>query len=151
LTGQIPDLQMSAAANKTAHAGVVPFLRLHKLHMLFLSAIVVAPCIWHRRIEAGDLASHAFNAWLAQLIAKGQAPGLYIVGQWHNILFDVMLLRTANLVGIAAAEKIVVSLCVLIFFWESSRSFERLRNGRRGLSPRASPCWPTGIPSAWVS
>jgi len=117
LTGQIPDFRMSAAANETTPAGVMPFLRLRKLHALFLSAIVVVPCIWHRRIEAGDLASHAYNAWLAQLIEKGQAPGLYIVGQWHNILFDVMLLRMANLVGIAAAEKVVVSICVLIFFW----------------------------------
>ena len=61
--------------------------------------------------------SHVYNAWLAQLIAKGQAPGLYIATQWHNVLFDVALLRVANLVGIGAAQKIVVSICVLVFFW----------------------------------
>src|SRR5204863_7754169 len=78
---------------------------------------MVVPCWWHRRIEAGDLASHVYNAWLAQLIEKGQAPGLYIARQWNNILFDVTLLRVANLFGLAVAEKIVVSACVLIFFW----------------------------------
>src|SRR5258708_1276840 len=82
-----------------------------------ISVLIVVPCVWHRRIEAGDLASHVYNAWLAQLIAKGEAPGLYVAKQWNNILFDVTLLRTVNLVGLAAAQKIVVSMCVLIFFW----------------------------------
>src|SRR6266851_3249551 len=82
-----------------------------------ISGLILVPCWWHRRIEAGDLASHVYNAWLAQLIEKGQAPGLYIAKQWNNVLFDVALLRVADLVGLAAAQKIVVSGCVLIFFW----------------------------------
>ncbi len=94
-----------------------PFVRATKWRILFISAAMIVPCLWHRRIEAGDLASHVYNAWLAQLIEKGQAPGLYIVHQWNNVLFDWLLLHAANLVGFAAAEKIVVSLCVLIFFW----------------------------------
>jgi hypothetical protein len=81
------------------------------------SVLAVVPCLWHRRIEAGDLGSHVYNAWLAQLIAHGQAPGLYLARQWTNVLFDVSFLRVANLFGFAAAEKIVVCLCVLIFFW----------------------------------
>jgi hypothetical protein len=85
--------------------------------ILVISLAMVVPCLWHRRIEAGDLGSHVYNVWLAQLIEKGQAPGLYIVRQWNNVLFDWLLLHTANIVGFAAAEKIVVSLCVLIFFW----------------------------------
>ena len=63
------------------------------------------------------MGSHLYNAWLAQLISKGQAPGLYIVRQWDNVLVDWMLFHSANLLGFAAAEKIVVSLCVLVFFW----------------------------------
>ena len=73
--------------------------------------------------------SHVYNAWLAQLIAKGQAPGLYIATQWHNVLFDVMLLRVANLVGIGAAQKIVVSLCVLIFFWGAFAFIRTISDG----------------------
>jgi hypothetical protein len=84
---------------------------------LGLSVVVIVPCLWHRHIEAGDLGSHVYNAWLAQLIGKGMAPGLYLARQWSNVLFDLALLHTANVVGFAAAEKIVVSLCVLIFFW----------------------------------
>lgn len=105
------------AANNAPATGVIRFLRQFKLRVLFLSFVVAVPCWWHRRIEAGDLGSHVYNAWLAQLIEKGQAPGLYIAKQWNNVLFDVTLLRVANLVGFAAAQKIVVSLCVLVFFW----------------------------------
>ncbi len=105
------------AASGIQSAGVTAFLRESRLRILFLSVVLVLPCWWHRRIEAGDLASHVYNAWLAQLIEKGQAPGLYIAKQWDNILFDVALVRVANVFGLAAAEKIVVSACVLVFFW----------------------------------
>ncbi len=81
------------------------------------SVLAVVPCLWHRHIEAGDLGSHVYNAWLSQLIAHGQAPGLYLARQWTNVLFDISLFRVANVFGFAAAEKIVVSGCVLIFFW----------------------------------
>jgi hypothetical protein len=93
------------------------FVREKKWAILAISIAMIVPCLWHPRIEAGDLASHVYNAWLAQLIEKGQAPGLYLVRQWDNVLFDWTLLHAANIVGFAAAEKIVVSLCVLIFFW----------------------------------
>jgi len=105
------------AENSTSLPNLVSFVRQCKLRVLFLSVVLVIPCLWHRRIESGDLASHAYNAWLAQLIEKGQAPGLYIAKQWKNVLFDVALLRVANLVGLTAAQKIVVSACELIFFW----------------------------------
>ncbi len=75
------------------------------------------PCFWHRRIEAGDLGSHTYNAWLAQLIARSQAPGLFIVRQWNNVLADVMLTGLGSIVGVQVAEKMVVSLSVLVFFW----------------------------------
>jgi hypothetical protein len=95
----------------------ISLLRKCLLRILMLSVVVVIPCFWHARIEAGDLASHVYNAWLAQLIPKGLAPGLSVATQWHNVLFDVALLWAAKLVGIAAAQKIVVSGCVLVFFW----------------------------------
>ena len=93
------------------------FARSNKWLLVAISVAIIVPCLWHQHIEAGDLGSHVYNAWLAQLIEKGQAPGLYFVWQWDNVLFDWMLLHAANLLGFAAAEKIVVSFCVLIFFW----------------------------------
>jgi hypothetical protein len=89
----------------------------HPLRFLLVSGILLIPCFWHRHIEASDLGSHTYNAWLAQLIAHGQAPGLWIARQWTNVLFDLMLSGLGSAFGLAAAEKISVSLCVLIFFW----------------------------------
>jgi hypothetical protein len=108
---------MDVREKRASLDGVMPFLRQHKWRALTLSVLITIPCFWHRHIEAGDLASHVYNAWLAQLIGKGQAPGLYIVHQWNNVLCDFSLLHLGNLLGLVAAEKIVVSACVLIFFW----------------------------------
>src|SRR5713226_9511272 len=82
-----------------------------------VSLLVVVPCLWHRRIEAGDLASHVYNVWLAELIEKGQAPGLYLSHQTNNILFDLGLFYSAKMIGLAAAQKVVISACELVFFW----------------------------------
>jgi hypothetical protein len=105
------------ATDNTRLADAMVFLRQFKLRILLLSALLASPCFWHRRVEAGDLASHVYNVWLAQLIEKGQAPGLYLSNQWSNVLFDVALSKVATLLGFAAAQRIVVSICVLIFFW----------------------------------
>jgi len=105
------------ATNRTRLAEVRGFLQRFWLRVLLLSAVLTVPCFWHRRIEAGDLASHVYNAWLAQLIEKGQAPGLYLVSRWDNVLFDFTLLHLGKLFGFSVAEKIAVYVCVLIFFW----------------------------------
>jgi len=93
------------------------FLRSFWRRITAISILLQIPCFWHPRIQAGDLASHVYNAWLAQLIEKGQAPGLYIVNRWNNVALDLALLKLGNTFGLAAAEKIAVSASVLIFFW----------------------------------
>jgi hypothetical protein len=93
------------------------FLRGGWLRVVAISLVLLTPCFWHPRIEAGDLPSHVYNAWLAQLIEKGQAPGLYLVNQWNNVALDRALLQLGNVFGLVAAEKIAASLSVLIFFW----------------------------------
>jgi hypothetical protein len=117
LTGKLREVQVRMTASEVRAAGVITFLRAFKLRILSLSVVLLIPCFWHQRIEAGDLPSHVYNAWLAQLIEKGQAPGLYLAKRWNNVLFDVTLLKVANHLGFSAAQKIVVSACVLIFFW----------------------------------
>jgi hypothetical protein len=92
-------------------------IRRQPLRALAASAIVLIPCFWHHRIQATDLGSHLYNAWLAQLIRQGAAPGLHIVPQSSNVLFDLILSGLFNTLGPVAAEHIAVSLTVLIFFW----------------------------------
>src|SRR5256885_561007 len=96
---------------------VLHLVRRHWLRVSSTSLLLLIPCFWHRRIAAGDLASHVYNAWLAQLIVRQQAPGLYLERRWNNVLVDLALLKIGNVFGLAAAEKIVISACVLIFFW----------------------------------
>jgi hypothetical protein len=113
------------------------FLREYWLRFTLISSALLIPCFWHHRIEAGDLASHVYNAWLAQMIEKGQAPGLYLARQWNNVLFDVLLLKFGNAFGLAAAQKIVVALCVMVFFWGA---FALLSGVTRRASWSVVPC-----------
>jgi hypothetical protein len=108
---------METAQQASCLVTVARFLREYWLRFALISSALLIPCFWHQRIEAGDLGSHVYNAWLAQLIEKGQAPGLYIARQWNNVLFDVLLLKFGNLLGLAAAQRIAVTLCVMLFFW----------------------------------
>jgi len=101
----------------SALAQTTAFVRVHWLKLLAISAAVLVPCFWHRRIEAGDLGSHLYNAWLAHLVGRGQAPGLVISPLWTNVLFDRLLSGLADIFSMFTAEKIAVSLAVLIFFW----------------------------------
>src|SRR5258708_37770302 len=95
------------------------FLRANGVAVVLVSTLLLTPCFWHSHIQAGDLGSHVYNAWLAQLIEHHQTSGLTVVRQWNNVLFDLLLLHAGNLFGFAAAEKIVASFAVLVFFWGS--------------------------------
>jgi hypothetical protein len=96
---------------------VMSFVARRWLRIAVISVVLLLPCFWHQHLEAGDLASHTYNAWLTQLIAQGNAPGLYLVQRWNNVLVDVALAKLGGAFGFGAAEKIVVPACVLIFFW----------------------------------
>src|ERR1700744_6145137 len=104
-------------ASDSAFAAAGRFLGRHWPRVFFLPAALLLPCFWHRHIQAGDLGSHLYNAWLAQLIEKGQAPGLYLARQFSNVLFDFLLLQLSSFFGFCIAEKVAVGFCVLIFFW----------------------------------
>jgi hypothetical protein len=85
--------------------------------VVVLSVVLLIPCFWQRRIQAGDLSSHIYNSWLAQQIDLGKAPGLTIVPTNTNMLFDLILSGLFRSLGAEAAQRVAVSLVVLIFFW----------------------------------
>jgi hypothetical protein len=95
----------------------VAFVRQHVWRRLLISATVLVPVFWHRNIAAGDLGSHLYNAWLAQLVKHGWAPGLWLAPRWNNALFDLLLAALGHFVSLHVAEKIAVSFAVLTFFW----------------------------------
>jgi len=93
------------------------FIGKNTVATLLLSVVVLIPCFWHTHIQAGDLGSHIYNAWLAQLAERHEISGIVVVRQWDNVLFDLMVLHVANQFGFVAAERLAVSIAVLIFFW----------------------------------
>jgi len=100
---ETPLLEADHTVSALAAAG--DFLRGFWPRLVAISAAVLAPCFWHPRIEAGDLPSHTYNAWLAHLISTGQIPGLVLARQWNNVLFDLMLSGLGNLLGLGAARR----------------------------------------------
>ena len=88
-----------------------------RFFFLSVSILFLIPCYWQPRIQAGDLSSHIYNAWLAQLIEDGRTPGLTIVHQTTNVFFDWMLSSLFRHFGPDAAQHISVSLAVLVFLW----------------------------------
>ncbi|OFX26091.1 MAG: hypothetical protein A2V77_18425 [Anaeromyxobacter sp. RBG_16_69_14] len=84
---------------------------------LLLSVGLIVPCFWRPIVSTADFQSHLYNAWLAQLIDSGRAPGLWIGAQWTNVATDLLLDFFVKRWGIAAAERAVASIAVLVFFW----------------------------------
>jgi hypothetical protein len=114
-----PEIEL--APQVAGAAGIFPafaaFVGIHVWRILGISALMLVPCFWHRTIVAGDLGSHVYNVWLAQLIRHGQAPGLWLASRWNNVLFDYILEFLGRFFSLPVAEKITVSLSVLVFFW----------------------------------
>jgi hypothetical protein len=85
--------------------------------ILLISALLLLPCFWQPLIQAGDLSSHVYNAWLAGEIEAGRTAGLAIVAPWTNVLFDKLLASLIAVSGVDSGQKLAMSLLVLNFFW----------------------------------
>ncbi len=84
---------------------------------ILVAGALVLPCVWQPHIEAGDLASHVYNAWLASLIAHGQIQGLRLAHPFTNVLGDWILSAGFRAFGAAWAARIVCVIAVEAFFW----------------------------------
>ncbi len=98
--------------------------------ILLFSVVLLIPCLWQSRIQSADLSSHVYNAWLASLIQRGAAPGLWISAQSNNVLFDLMLDWLFVHVGPDLAQRLAVSLSVLVFGWGAILFIFRLADQR---------------------
>ena len=123
-----PRVTHQAPAPQAEYPALAALKRSRWLYAL-VSLLLVAPCYWQSHIQAGDLSSHIYNAWLAQSIEGGRILGLRIAAQSTNVLFDLMLYGLLNVVGPDWAQRISVSLAVLIFIW-GAFAFARAVSGR---------------------
>ena len=103
---------------KAAPAAVTPGKPSRAKPWIFpaVSVALLIPCFWQSRIQAGDLSSHIYNTWLAQLIWQGRAPGLTVARQSTNVLFDLLLSALFPL-GAGVAQRVAVAFAVLVFVW----------------------------------
>ena len=119
----VSELASRAAESREASVSAVirstRWLRAHWLAFLLSSSALLLPCFWHRHIQACDLGSHLYTAWLTQVVSQGYVPGLHLERQYTNVLVDVILSRTFPYLGATGAERFTVALCVLIFFWSA--------------------------------
>lgn len=84
---------------------------------IFVSLGLLLPCFWESRVQASDVSSHLYNAWLVQEINAGKLPGLSTVWQPTNILFDYLLDFLAVRCGWLVADRLALAASVLVFFW----------------------------------
>jgi hypothetical protein len=92
--------------------------RLRSISLYLAIALLLAvPCVWQQHIQANDLSSHLYNAWLVQQVSAGELQGLYVVPQFTNVLFDRVLSALLKSGSEVWTERIAVLLAVQVFFW----------------------------------
>ncbi len=107
-----------AAAPVDSPRNSAPVARKRRAALYLACALLIAiPCVWQPHIQAGDLSSHLYNAWLANQVASGRLHGLYIVPQFTNVLFDHLLSLLLKTGSVVLSERIAVVAAVQIFFW----------------------------------
>lgn len=97
---------------------------------LGFSIAAIMPCLWQKNVINGDLGSHLYNAWLAIGIERGEYPGLYFERLHTNVLFDFLLTRLISYFQPAPAERLALSISVLIFFWGTFAAVRALSGER---------------------
>jgi hypothetical protein len=93
------------------------FLRQYPARFVGISLFVLVPCFWQAHAGFGDFPSHVYNAWLAPQIERGELPGLTLAPLHTNVLTDLTLQRLIEHVDVNAAQRIVLSISVLLMFW----------------------------------
>jgi hypothetical protein len=82
-----------------------------------VSLALVIPCFWLPIVTRYDLQSHLYNAWLHELITNGSIHGFWIGHQYTNVLVDTLLAFLLKNFGVSAAERVITTSVVLVFFW----------------------------------
>ncbi|HEY9153959.1 MAG TPA: hypothetical protein VIM69_02440, partial [Opitutaceae bacterium] len=96
------------------------------LRVVLVSCALVVPSLWRAIVSPADLQSHLYNAWLANLVEEGRAPGLFVVSQSTNVLVDLILVWGSKVAPVGAVEKSLAAALVLAFFWGAWRFIDEV-------------------------
>ena len=113
-----------------AHTGPRFSRRIEVLLTLGIAIALLIPCVWQEHIEAGDLASHLYNAWLAGQIQRGAIAGLMVAHPLTNVLSDGIMAVLIGPLGPAWTARLVCGAAVETFFWGAFH-FIAVVNGRK--------------------
>lgn len=125
---QTREMTVLAAPFQAASANVRRTRRLSLVTGAIVTLCVLIPCYWQPHIEANDLPSHLYNAWLYLQVHATRPPGIIITHPATNFLADELLALTMSWFGPWWSEHLVVSLSVLLFFWGAFRLVATLTN-----------------------
>jgi hypothetical protein len=104
--------------------------RIEALLILGVTIALLIPCVWQPHIEAGDLASHLYNAWLTGQIQGGAIAGLTVAHPLTNVLSDGIMAALIGPLGPAWTARLVCGVAVETFFW-GAFCFITAANGRK--------------------
>lgn len=113
----IQDIETAGNQQPALRSAFKAFVEKNWFAVFAASGLLLIPCFWHREIVSSDLGSHLYNAWLVQLIHRGEVHGLWIAPLHTNVLFDLLLSALGSIFRLETDEKIAVSFSVLTFFW----------------------------------
>ncbi len=84
---------------------------------LAIAVAILIPCFWQDHIEAGDLASHLYNAWLVGQIQRTGIAGLTVAHPLTNVLSDGIMAVLIGPLGPAWTARLICGVAVETFFW----------------------------------
>jgi hypothetical protein len=111
--------ETTPAKDRALETRPIPKIRASRQAAIYviLALLISIPCFWQPHIQADDLSSHLYNAWLVNQVEAGQLKGLYIVPQFTNVLFDHLLSFLLKSGSVVFTERVAVLIAVQIFFW----------------------------------
>ncbi len=101
---------------------------LNRFGLLAFLGCLLLPVFWTPRVQAVDMASHTYGAWLTSSVRAGAHAGVSLERVHTNLLVDVMLQGLLLFTGPVWAERIAMSMALLAFVlgaWFWLRAVER--------------------------
>ncbi|WP_242333437.1 hypothetical protein [Anaeromyxobacter sp. SG66] len=106
-------------AGPTGRVDQAPALAVRAGITAVVVALVTLPPLLVSEFPSGDLHSHVYNAWLALLIERGEAGGLWLAAPTTNVLVDRVLGALVRVLTPGQVEKVALVATAHLSLWSS--------------------------------